>query len=139
MNMLDNMERRVLVLMMIELDKKMEVVQEEVVEYLMDKPGTWRTLSMSGKYASIVELVRQRHYRAVRASYALFGLSKILQNKDVFRCIAKDMLQASYAANPAWGEPPDWKLERSCTRAGILLYILMWLFIIFEGIRWMRG
>lgn len=130
-------------MMMIELDKKMEAGQEEVVEYLMDKPGTWRTLSMSGKYESIIELVRQRHYRAVQASYTLFKLSRILQNKDVLRCIAKDMLLPSYAANPAWGEPSDWKLERSCsyyfTRAGILLYILMCILLLFEGIRWMRG
>lgn len=123
---------------MIDLDKKMEAGQEEVVEYLMDKPGVWRTLSMSGKYESIIELVRQRHYRAVRASYALFRLSRILQNKDVLRCIARDMLQPFYTANPAWGEPSDWKLERNSyyfTRAILLWFILMWLFILFKGIR----
>ena len=31
------------------LDKKMEESQEEAVEFLLDKPGTWRHLSVIGE------------------------------------------------------------------------------------------
>lgn len=130
------MEKQLHYLFTPDVAKRMRVGQDKAIKYLHE---SWKDLALFEPYPSITELTRQRHYHVVRASCAVFKLSRILQNKDVFKCIAKDMLQPSYTRNPAWGEPLDWKFERNCsyyvTGAIILWLILMWIYILFKGIK----
>lgn len=120
---------------LLEFVRKFEASQDEAVEYIVDKPEIWKILLMFPPYAPIVHLTRRRYLRCLCAAHALVMLTKLpcmAIHRDVFKVLAKEMLNPFYVANPQW--------DRSSNKVvDYLKYFVISLVVVFIAwIIWIR-